>query len=71
MNFGMTATELKKVLDNHIDALPVVTGSDFIIHLSNENYLKAKYSCTEDEKDFKYIKGAVLYKGFELKTLPR
>ena len=64
----MTIKELKKLFDNHISTLPYGLSSDVgIIHVNPTIYQKAKYSCTEDDKDFKFIKGHVLYKGFEIR----
>lgn len=67
----MTAKELKRVLDQHIDSLAVVPGNDsngFYILLVPSHYEKAKYSCTTDEQDFKMQSGQVTYKGLILST---
>lgn len=59
----MTTNELKKIFDAHILN---VKGLELLVISSI--YHIAKYSCTEDEKDFKFINGKVLYKGFEVKN---
>lgn len=68
----MTCRELKTILDLHIDSLvPIVNGqgnNGFFILVSPHHYRIAKYSCTTDEKEFQFVKGTVIYKGFELST---
>lgn len=67
----MTSKELKNILDLHIKALVIMPGtgdSGFFIMLAPQHYKTAKYSCTTDEKDFQFVKGAITYKGFELST---
>ena len=64
----MTTREIKQLFDKHIESLPYGLSHDYgIIHVKPEIYQKAKYSCTEDDKDFKFIKGSVFYKGFQIK----
>jgi len=69
----MTTNELKAVLDEHISTLVFVpSGVNAyygIILIKKDAWYKAKYSCTEEEKDFKFNRGHLTYKGFELKTL--
>lgn len=67
-----TAKELKVVLDEYISRLVPVPGHNpdsFKIFISRRNWEKAKYSCTEDEKDFQFQRGVVMYKGFKLKAI--
>lgn len=68
-----TAKELKIVLDEYLKKLVPVPSDglikEFEIRLSARNYEKAKYSCTEDEKDFQFQGGVVTYKGFKLKAI--
>lgn len=66
----MTAQELRRQLDAHISKLVVINldgSGGWVIYLGSREYQKAKYTCTEDEKDFKFKGGIVTYKGFELK----
>lgn len=66
-----TVKELKIVLDEYISRLVLTDGhnpNSFKIFLSQRNWEKAKYSCTEEEKDFQFQRGVVMYKGFELKA---
>lgn len=65
----VTTNELKQILNLHISKLVWKEGnsnSGFKIHVTKQYYIKAKYSCTEDEKEFSFVKGRVYYKGFEL-----
>lgn len=67
----MTAKELKVLLDSHIDSLTIQPGNSdrgFYILLAPAHYVKAKYSCTTDEVDFKFQSGQLSYKGFVLST---
>jgi hypothetical protein len=67
----MTANELKKVLDAHLDKLVLVEGDGnegFYILVAPMHFEKAKYSCTTDERDFSMYHGRVFYKGLELST---
>jgi hypothetical protein len=69
----MTSAELKRQLDDHISRLVYMpsglpaTRSGCAIFITHRAYIKAKYSCTSEEEDFRFSKGLLTYKGFELK----
>ena len=67
----MTSQYLKEILDLHIGSMILLDGDDregYFILLQPHHYIKAKYSCTTDEKEFQFINGTLTYKGFELST---
>lgn len=64
----MTISDLKRALDANLAKTVIVPSkkNDLRIHVSFKDWNTAKYACTMEETDFKYIGGHVFYKGFEL-----
>ena len=57
---------LRQKLDLHISQVRHDVTKPQIIVVTEKAWINAKYLCTDEDKDFTFLKGVVWYKGYKL-----